>query len=86
MTSVENERLAVVENEVKNVSASVADLKDAVRGFDGKLDGVLLYIAGESAAKGERRRESEFRRWLAPLLVTLVNVVIGAVSLAARFV
>lgn len=86
MTSVENERLAVVENEVRNITTSVADLRETVKGFDGKLDGVLLYIAGEKGASGERRRESEFRRWLAPILITLVNAVIGVASLASRFV
>lgn len=84
MTSVENERLAVVEVEVKNLTASVVDVRETVKGFDGKLDGVLQYIAGETAAKAERRRESEFRRWLAPIVVTLINVVIGAASLIVR--
>lgn len=84
MTSVENERLAVVENEVRNITISVADLRETVKGFDGKLDGVLLYIAGEKGANSERRRESEFRRWVVPIVVTLVNVAIGAASLIVR--
>lgn len=77
MTSVENERLAIVETKVDSLQVTVGNL-------DTKLDTVVLYIAGEKATGVERRRESEFRRWLAPIVITVVNAAIGAASLIVR--
>lgn len=55
MTTVENERLAIVENEVRS-------MKDVLKGLDGKVDGIVIYIAGEQAAKIEREKETTDRR------------------------
>ena len=80
MTSVENERLAVVENEVKHVKEGLADVKTTVASFDGKLDGVLLYIKGEQAGKAERRRESQAVRWALSVLIPAAISIIGYVA------
>ena len=81
MTSAENERLAVVENEVKNIKDAVGELGKTVAAFDGKLDGVLLYIAGEKGANSERRRESQTIRWaltvFIPAIISLAGFLAG---------
>lgn len=87
MTTAENERLAVVETEVKS-------LTKAVTGLDGKVDTIVLWIAGEKAARAERRRDDEARtaerekaegrrRWLLsvgiPALISIMGLVVGKV-------
>lgn len=84
MTTAENERLAVVENEVKHVKDGLVEVKTTVANFDGKLDGVLLYIKGEQAGKAERRRESAMLRWVLsvgiPALISLAGLVVGKLT------
>lgn len=77
MTTAENERLAVVETKVDAMQATVGAL-------DVKLDTVVLYIAGEKSARAERRRESEFRRWLMsvglPAAISIIGFVAGRLA------
>jgi len=81
MPTAENKRRAVVENEARHIKDAVADLSKTVTGFDGKLDGVLLYIAGEKGAKQERRREGVWLRLLLsvgiPAIVSIVGFFVG---------
>jgi hypothetical protein len=80
MTTGENERLAVVENEVKHVKDGLAEVKETVKGFDGKLDGVLLYIKGEQAGKVERRRQADWRHWALSVAIPAVISILGFVA------
>lgn len=80
MTTAENERLAVVENEVKHVKEALVEVKTAVAGFDGKLDGVLLYIQGERSAHAERRREGAIVRWVLSIGIPAVISVAGLIA------
>ena len=84
MTTAENERLAVVENEVKHVKEALTDVKTVVANFDGKLDGVLLYIQGEKGGRAERRRESQMVRWVLsigiPAAISILGYVAGKVT------
>ena len=79
MTTAENERLAVVENEVKHVKEGLTDVKTVVANFDGKLDGVLLYIKGEQSARTERRREGAALRWALSVIIPTVISIAGII-------
>lgn len=77
MTSAENERLAVVETKVDALTVTTANL-------DGKVDAIMTYITQEKTRADDRRQASQFRRWLVPIVVTLVNGGIALVSLIVR--
>lgn len=71
MTAAENERLAVVETKV-------GALTEIVSRMEGKVDQVVLFMTAEQATRQEQTRESQFRRWLAPILITMGNFLFTA--------
>lgn len=79
MTSAENERLAVVETKVDNLVVTTSAL-------DGKVDAILTYITQQQTIENARREAGQFRRWMVPILVTVVNGMIAALSLALRVI
>lgn len=77
MTTVENERLAIVETKVDLMQTTVASL-------DTKLDSVILYIAGQKGEGVERRRESMLLRWVLsigiPAVISVCGYVVGKMT------
>lgn len=79
MTSAENERLAVVESKVEALTQIVAK-------FDGKLEVVHNHVLTRQVRDEVYREQSAFRRWLAPIIVTVLNGLIAFAALLTRLI
>lgn len=80
MTREENERLAVVEQQIADVCKDVAELREDVRGMDKKLDAVLNLKADKSALDALERRRVDATADVSKQIDWLRTLVIGLLT------
>jgi hypothetical protein len=88
MTREENERLGVVETQVAGIMVDVAEIKSDVKQLIATQNQLAMNLAtkeaAEAAVANRRGEDSAFRRWLLPIAVTIVSIIIGVASLVGR--
>lgn len=88
MTKEENERLGIVETRIDGIVADVTEIKSDVKTLIATQNQLAMNLAtkeaAEKAVSDQKGAESAFRRWLAPIVITILNIAVGAVSVAVR--
>jgi hypothetical protein len=89
MTKEENERLGIVETQVAGIMSDVTEIKADVKTLIATQNQLAMNLATKEAAENavavSKGVDSAFRRWLIPLIVTVVNIVLAVVALGMRF-
>jgi hypothetical protein len=85
MTRTEEERLAVVENQISTLQGDITEIKSDVKGLVLTQQQLAVALAVKEAAEFQsqkaRAQNGVWVRWLLPLMVTLGSAVVTVAGL-----